>query len=125
VVADEVRSLAQRCAQAARDTCALIDESIAKSGDGKVKVDQVAAAIRMITEESGKVRTLVDEVHHGSQEQTRGIEQVAMAVTKMEQVTQTTAASAEESAAAASELEAQSETLKNIVERLTVMVGSA
>ena len=123
VVADEVRNLAQRCAQAARDTSALIEESIARSGDGRVKVDQVAVAIRMITEESGKVRTLVDEVHHGSQEQTRGIELVAMAVTKMEQVTQTTAGSAEESAAAASELKAQSDALKNIVERLTVMVG--
>ena len=46
VVADEVRNLAQRCAQAAKDTAALIEESIAKSGDGKAKVDQVAAAIR-------------------------------------------------------------------------------
>ncbi|MCX6629581.1 MAG: methyl-accepting chemotaxis protein [Candidatus Solibacter sp.] len=122
VVADEVRNLAQRCAQAARDTSSLIEESIAKSDDGKLKVDQVAAAIRVITEESAKVRVLVDEVNHGSQEQTRGIGQVARAVTQMERVTQTTAASAEESAAAAEELNAQSETLKSIVERLTAMV---
>jgi methyl-accepting chemotaxis protein/methyl-accepting chemotaxis protein-1 (serine sensor receptor) len=54
VVADEVRNLAQRCAQAANDTAALIEESIAKSIDGRVKVDQVAAGIRIVTEESQK-----------------------------------------------------------------------
>jgi methyl-accepting chemotaxis protein/methyl-accepting chemotaxis protein-1 (serine sensor receptor) len=123
VVADEVRNLAQRCAQAAKDTAALIEESIAKSNDGKTKVDQVATAIRTITEESAKVKTLVDEVNLGSQEQTRGIEQVGKAITQMEHVTQKTAANAEESAAAAEELTAQSATLKSIVESLTAMVG--
>src|ERR1039457_831622 len=123
VVADEVRNLAQRSAQAARDTAALIEESIAKSNDGKVKVDQVAAAIGAITGEFGKVKVLVDEVNQGSQEQTRGIEQVAKAVLQMQQVTQTTAAGAEESAAAAQELNAQSEALKSVVARLSAMVG--
>ncbi|HEX8984913.1 MAG TPA: methyl-accepting chemotaxis protein, partial [Bryobacteraceae bacterium] len=123
VVADEVRNLAQRCAQAARDTAALIEESIAKSNDGQTKVDQVAAAIRAITEESGEVKMLVDEVNLGSQEQTRGIEQIRKAIVQMEQVTQKTAASAEESASAAEQLNAQSEAVKDIVERLTAMVG--
>ncbi len=123
VVADEVRNLAQRCAQAAKDTASLIEESIAKSNDGKAKVDQVATAIRAITEESTKIKTLVDEVNLGSQEQARGIEQIGKAITQMEQVTQKTAASAEESASAAEELNAQSETLEEIVERLTAMVG--
>ncbi len=125
VVADEVRNLAQRCAQAARDTAALIEESIAKANDGKVKVDQVAGAIRMITGESAKVKLLVDEVNLGSQEQARGIEQIGKAMIQMEQVTQMTAANAEESAAAAEELNAQSETLKDIVERLASMAGGA
>ena len=123
VVADEVRNLAQRSAQAARDTAALIEESIAKSNDGRVKVDQVATAIRTITGESAKVKTLVEEVNLGSQEQARGIEQIGKAIAQMEQVTQRTAANAEESAAAAEELSAQSRTLKDIVERLTAMVG--
>jgi methyl-accepting chemotaxis protein/methyl-accepting chemotaxis protein-1 (serine sensor receptor) len=123
VVADEVRNLAQRCAQAAKDTSALIEESIAKSNDGKTKVDQVATAILAITEESGKVKTLVDEVNLGSEEQVRGIEQIGKAITQMEQVTQKTAANAEESASAAEELNAQSETLKEIVDRLAAMVG--
>ncbi|MCC6391421.1 MAG: methyl-accepting chemotaxis protein, partial [Bryobacterales bacterium] len=125
VVADEVRNLAQRCAQAAKDTASLIEESIAKSNDGKVKVDQVASMIRAITEESAKVKTLVDEVNLGSQEQTRGIEQIGKAIIQMEQVTQKTAANAEESASAAEELNAQSETLKDVVERLAAMVGGA
>jgi methyl-accepting chemotaxis protein/methyl-accepting chemotaxis protein-1 (serine sensor receptor) len=123
VVADEVRNLAQRCAQAAKDTAALIEESIVKSNDGKTKVDQVAVAIRAITEDSAKVKTLVDEVSLGSQEQTRGIEQVAKALTQMEQVTQQSAANAEESAAAAEELTAQASTLMEVVHQLSSMVG--
>ena len=123
VVAEEVRNLAQRCAQAARDTSGLIEESIAKARDGQAKVDQVAADIRGITGEVVSVKALVEEVSHGSQEQTRGIEQVAKAITQMQQVTQQTAANAEEAAAAAEELNAQSETLNEIVERLDAIVG--
>ncbi|MCC6362022.1 MAG: MCP four helix bundle domain-containing protein [Bryobacterales bacterium] len=125
VVADEVRNLAQRCAQAAKDTASLIEESITKSNDGKAKVDQVATMIRAITEEASKVKTLVDEVNLGSQEQARGIEQIGKAIIQMEQVTQKTAANAEESASAAEELNAQSETLKDVVEKLAAMVGGA
>jgi len=124
VVADEVRNLAQRCARAARDTATLIEESIARSTDGKTKVDQVAGSIRTITEDASKVKTLVDEVNQGSQEQTRGIEQVAKAIAQMQQVTQNTAATAEESASAAKELTAQSQTLKHLVESLTAVVGA-
>jgi methyl-accepting chemotaxis protein len=123
VVADEVRNLAQRSAQAAKDTAVLIEESIAKSNEGKAKVDQVAVAIRAITGESAQIKTLVEEVNLGSQEQARGIDQIGKAIAQMQNVTQTTAASAEESAAAAEELTAQSESLKDIVERLTAMVG--
>jgi len=125
VVADEVRNLAQRCAQAARDTSALIEETITKSHAGKAKVDKVAAAIEAVTAEAGKVKMLVDEVNLGSQEQARGIDQIGKAILQMEQVTQKTAASAEQSAAAAEELTAQSASMKNVVERLTALVGGA
>ncbi len=123
VVADEVRNLAQRCAQAARDTAGLIEDSIAKANDGKSKLDLVVGAISSITESAGKVKTLVEQVSSGSTEQTRGIEQVARAIVEMEKVTQATAANAEESASASQELSAQSEAVRGIVARLTSMVG--
>ena len=125
VVADEVRSLAQRSAQAAKDTAALIEESIAKSHDGKLRVDQVASAIRSIGEESAKVKMLVDDVNLGSQEQASGIAQISKAIAQMEQITQSTAASAEQSASAAEELNAQSETLKDVVNGLRARVGGS
>jgi methyl-accepting chemotaxis protein/methyl-accepting chemotaxis protein-1 (serine sensor receptor) len=125
VVADEVRNLAQRAAQAAKDTSSLIEESITKSGDGKAKVDQVAAAIQALTAEAATIKTLVDEVNLGSQEQSRGIDQIVKAISQMEQVTQKNAAGAEEGASAAEQLTAQSETLKDVVARLDTMVGGS
>ena len=125
VVADEVRNLAQRSAQAAKDTAVLIEESVAKSNGGKVKVDQVTAAIQAITAEAAKVKQLVEEVSLGSQEQAQGIDQVSQAIAQMERVTQQNAASAEQSASAAEELSAQSSALKDIASRLAAMVGRA
>jgi methyl-accepting chemotaxis protein/methyl-accepting chemotaxis protein-1 (serine sensor receptor) len=124
VVADEVRNLAQRSAQAARDTALLIEESIAKSNGGSARLDQVAASIRQITASASQVKTLVDEVDVGSQEQARGIEQIATAVGQMQQVTQRVAANSEESAAAGEELSAQAHNLHSIVERLRGLLGA-
>ncbi len=123
VVADEVRNLAQRSAQAAKDTAALIEESIGKSGEGSRKLELVARSIQQITGSSAQVKTLVDEVHVGSQEQARGIEQIASAVGQMEQVTQRSAANAEESASASEELAGQAQSLYATVERLRLIVG--
>jgi methyl-accepting chemotaxis protein/methyl-accepting chemotaxis protein-1 (serine sensor receptor) len=125
VVADEVRNLAHRSAQAAKDTSTLIEESITKSSDGKLKVDQVAAAIHVIVGESAKVKTLVDEMSAGSSQQAQGTEQIAKSIAQMEQVTQQNAANAEQGAAAAEELSAQSGVLRDIMERLTDLVGAA
>jgi methyl-accepting chemotaxis protein len=122
VVADEVRNLAQRCAQAARDTSSLIEESITTSNNGKQKLDHVAAGIRDITENAARVKILMGTVDAASQEQSRGIEQIGRAITQMDSVTQTTAASAEESATAAEELTGQSRSVKAIVEQLTAMI---
>jgi methyl-accepting chemotaxis protein/methyl-accepting chemotaxis protein-1 (serine sensor receptor) len=123
VVADEVRNLAHRSAQAAKDTAALIEESIAKSNEGNKKLQLVANSIEQVTGSATQVKVLVDEVDVGSQEQSRGIEQIASAVTQMETVTQRSAASAEESAAASEELAAQAQALKDIVERVRKLVG--
>ena len=123
VVADEVRNLAHRSAQAAQDTAGLIEESIAKSHEGNRKLQLVATSIQQITGSAAQVKVLVDEVDMGSQEQSRGIEQIATAVIQMEQVTQRSAANAEESAAASQELAAQAQSLYTIVERVRKLVG--
>lgn len=123
VVADEVRNLAQRSAQAAKDTAALIEESIGKSKDGGAKLDLVAKSIQSITGSAAQVKTLVDQIDAGSNEQTRGIEHIGGAVSQMEQVTQRNAANAEESAAASEELSSQANALKQIVGELRRLVG--
>jgi len=125
VVADEVRNLAHRSAQAAKDTAALIEESITKSTEGNKKMQLVAGSIQQVTGSATQVKVLADEVHVGSQEQSRGIEQIATAVTQMESVTQRSAASAEEGAAASEELAAHAQTMYDIVERLRGLVGGS
>jgi methyl-accepting chemotaxis protein/methyl-accepting chemotaxis protein-1 (serine sensor receptor) len=124
VVADEVRNLAQRCAQAARDTAALIEESIATAGDGNARLDQMAGAVRSMTQSAIRVKSLVDEVNLGSQEQTRGMEQIARAVLQMQQVTQKTAAGAEQSASAGAELDGHASSLRTLVHEMHAMVGA-
>jgi methyl-accepting chemotaxis protein/methyl-accepting chemotaxis protein-1 (serine sensor receptor) len=124
VVADEVRTLAQRCAQAARDTAGLIEDSISTSRDGNARLDQMAGNVRAMTENSTKVKSLVDEVNLGSQEQARGMEQIARAVMQMEQVTQRTAASAEESASAGTDLNSNANALRALVHEMREMVGA-
>ncbi|MEP7363129.1 MAG: methyl-accepting chemotaxis protein [Acidobacteriota bacterium] len=124
VVADEVRSLAQRSAQAARDTSSLIEESITKSKDGKVKVTEVSSIIRTITSQTAQTKSLVEQVSGGSDEQSRGLEQITAATLAMQQVTQNSAANCEECAAAAQELSAQSVAMRDIVGQLSTLVGS-
>ena len=123
VVADEVRNLAQRSAQAARDTATLIEESIASSKSGAARVQNVEAAIGAIAESVSKVKGLVDEVSESSRQQAQGIGQVSQAIAQMEKVTQTTAATAEESAAASEELNAQAETSRDLVSQLRALAG--
>jgi methyl-accepting chemotaxis protein/methyl-accepting chemotaxis protein-1 (serine sensor receptor) len=125
VVADEVRSLAQRSADAARNTAELIEESIARAHEGGSRITEVSEAIRAITEQSSAVKLLVEEIHTSSDEQARGIEQVASAVSQMQKVTQSTAAGAEESASAGSELASQADSLSRLVQDLNAMVGPA
>jgi methyl-accepting chemotaxis protein/methyl-accepting chemotaxis protein-1 (serine sensor receptor) len=123
VVADEVRNLAHRSAQAAKDTAALIAESISKSTEGNRKLELVANSIRQITGGATQVKVLAGEVDAGSQEQSRGITQIAAAVTQMEAVTQRSAASAEQSAAASEELSAHAQAMYRIVGKVRAMVG--
>lgn len=124
VVADEVRNLAQRCAQAAKDTATLIQESIETTHDGHTHLNHVAKAVRAMTENSVQVKSLVDEVNLGSQEQARGIDQIARVIVQMEKVTQSTAASAEAEAAAGQELNTDVQNLQQLVQEVQAMFGA-
>lgn len=123
VVADEVRNLAQRSAQAAKDTSDLIEESIGRSQAGAQKVEQVAGAIDAITNGVTRVTGLISEVSEASRQQAQGIDQVSQAIAQMEKVTQTTAATAEESAAASEELNAQAKASVTVIQELERLVG--
>jgi methyl-accepting chemotaxis protein len=122
VVADEVRNLAIRAATAAKDTARLIEGTVKKVSDGSVLVAFTNEAFMKVAESAGKVGALVAEIAQASTEQSKGIEQVNLAITEMDQVVQQNAANAEESASAAEEMSAQAEQLKEYVDELVVMV---
>lgn len=123
VVADEVRNLAQRSAQAAKETSAKIAGSLVSTSQGVEISAQVAATLEEIAARVRQVDELVAEVAGASREQTQGITQINTAVGQMDRVTQGNAASAEESAAAAEELNAQSELMKHSVAELRELVN--
>ena len=102
----------------------MIEESIEKSRGGTARVDQIATALRGVTEDSARMKTLVEEVNLGSKEQARGIEQIANSIAQMEQVTQKTAAEAEETASASEQLRAQWDSMNQVAERLASLIGA-
>lgn len=122
VVAEEVRSLAQRCAQAAKDTAAKIEDAVQKSASGAEISGKVANSLEEIVSKARQVDDLAAAVAAASQEQSQGIQQVNTAVAEMDKVTQSTASSAEESSRAAEELNAQVSTLNDIVGELLQLV---
>jgi len=123
VVADEVRNLAQRSAQAAKETAAKIEGAITNTGQGVEISSKVVEALKDIVDKVRQVDELVSEVAGASSEQTQGITQINTAVGQMDKVTQSNAANAEESAAAAEELNAQAVTMKQSVNELLRLVG--
>ncbi|WP_322106259.1 methyl-accepting chemotaxis protein [Paraburkholderia sp. J41] len=125
VVAGEVRSLAQRSSAAAKEIKGLIDTSVERVHAGSALVDEAG---RTMTEIIGAVRRVTDimgEIAAASQEQSGGIEQVARAVTQMDEVTQQNAALVEEAAAAAQSLEDQAGRLREAVAVFTLDDGAA
>jgi methyl-accepting chemotaxis protein len=122
VVADEVRNLAQRSAQAAKETAEKIEDSIAKSANGVAISGKVTESLTQIVTKARQVDELVAEIATASREQSQGLDQVNTAVTQMDKVTQTNAATAEESASASEELSAQAATLREIVAELQKLV---
>jgi methyl-accepting chemotaxis protein len=125
VVADEVRSLAQRSAQAARDTAAKIDDSIHKSQRGVELSSQMAHALEGVLDRVCRVDELIGKIAIASAEQSHGISQISSELAQMDGVTKKNASSAEESASAADELNAQAKALKEVVVELAKIVGGS
>jgi methyl-accepting chemotaxis protein len=123
VVAEEVRNLAQRAGEAARNTAAMIEESVKNADNGVTINEEVAKSLSEIATGSREVNELIEQIATASNEQAQGIEQINDAVTQLDQVTQSNAANAEESAAAAEELTSQAEELNRMVNELRAIVG--
>lgn len=123
VVAEEVRNLAGRSAQAAKDTTAIIESNIGLSNNGVSVAGRVNEVLMEITIQAKKVRELMVEISAASQEQAQGVEQVNKALVQVEAVTQHNAANAEEGALASEELSAQADNMRKIVQELSRMVN--
>jgi methyl-accepting chemotaxis protein len=123
VVAEEVRSLAQRAATAAKTTSQLIEGTVTRIAEGAGLVKQAEVAFQELTKGAQKVAQLVDEITAASQEQAHGLDQISQAMSHMDQVVQSTAASAEEAAATSRELSAQSRSMQTTMRQLEELVG--
>jgi hypothetical protein len=123
VVAEEVRNLAMRSADAAKNTATLIEQSVGNARNGVQISTEVAKTLGEITTAADRVNALIAEIAAASAEQSQGVGQINSSVGQMDKVTQGTAASAEESASAAEELSAQATTLQGVVGSLVQLVG--
>ncbi len=123
VVAEEVRSLAMRSAEAAKSTAVLIQKTVDKVGEGSTLVKDTSKAFVEVNEYSDKIGLLIKEVAAASAEQSIGAGQVNQAITQMDQAVQEIAASSEESASAAEELSAQVASIGDVLYGLTSLVN--
>ncbi|MDX9974089.1 MAG: methyl-accepting chemotaxis protein, partial [FCB group bacterium] len=125
VVAEEVRNLAHRSAEAAKNTATLIEEAQRNSDNGVTVSSEVESILSQIFDKAQKVSQLVGEVSAATQEQAKGIAQVNIAVSQMDNLTQANAASSEETASASEELSAQANELDSMVGELHAIVNGA
>ena len=122
VVAEEVRNLALRSAQAAKDTSNLIEESQQRAEQGVQASGEVQTLLQKILQGVEQVTAVVGDVSASAKEQSRGVAQINKAVAQMDQITQSNASNAEENAAAAEELSSQAATMLSYVSDLSQVV---
>jgi methyl-accepting chemotaxis protein len=125
VVAEEVRNLAMRSAEAAKNTSNLIEQSVNNSRNGVHICGEVKTALDEIVQSVAKTTDLVGEIAAASKEQAQGVGQINTAVSQMDKVTQQNAANAEQSASASEELSAQVNSINQIVDQLIKLVNGA
>ncbi len=120
VVAEEVRNLAMRSAEAAKNTAALIEEAVHNADSGVAINNSVLSELTEINEQVVKVGAVMAEVAEASDQQQQGVDQITTAVEQMNSVTQQAAANSEESAATAEELNGQADRLNELVGQFTL-----
>ncbi len=125
VVAEEVRNLAQRAAEAAGDTAALIEDTVKKINGGVDLAVKTHSVFENVSRTSLKAGEMVNEITAASTEQSRGIEQINRGVAEMDKVTQQNSANAEQTASAAQALKDHTQQMENIVGKLMAVVGAA
>jgi len=125
VVAEEVRNLAARSAAAAKDTTAMIENSVKKSADGSKIANDTAQALDKIVGEIEQIATLVSGIASASNQQALGIRQINEGVTQVSHVVQSNSATAEEIAAASQELYSQAALLKETVNQYKLQKAAA
>jgi methyl-accepting chemotaxis protein len=123
VVAEEVRNLAMRSAEAAKNTSSLIEDTLARVDGGVEVVSGLKSALGGVTASATKVSSLIEEIAAASGEQAQGIGQVNQAIAQMDKVTQSNAAAAEEGAAAAEQLSGQAEALGGTIKQLLTLIN--
>jgi methyl-accepting chemotaxis protein len=123
VVAEEVRNLAMRAAEAARNTANLIDETSKKIQDGSALVARTEEAFSSVTQGAGKVAGLIAEIAGASQEQSNGINQLNQTVSNMDKVVQTNAGHAEDNSSMAKDLKEEGADLERVVGQLIELMN--
>ncbi|WP_340103499.1 HAMP domain-containing methyl-accepting chemotaxis protein [Rhodohalobacter sp. 8-1] len=125
VVAEEVRNLAHKSAQAAKNTSELIEKSQERSDRGLSVAQEVAENLSKISKSVNDVSTLVVEISAASGEQATGIQQINTAMSEMDKTVQNNASNSEESASAAEELSSQAAELRQMIDQLVLLVGDS
>lgn len=126
VVAEEVRNLAMRSAEAAKNTAELISDSVTNAQHGVAIASSVSDALDLIVQGVNKTSELVHEISVASKEQAQGIGEVNTAINHIDTITQSNAANAEESASASKEMHAQANEMSRVADELQSLVsGSA
>ncbi len=123
VVANEVRNLAMRAAEAAKNTSVLIEGIVRKIKEGSAIVEKTNGEFVEMSRSAGKSAELVGEISAASNEQAQGVSQISKAITDMDKVVQQNAATAEESASASEQMNAQAQSMKGVIREISQIVG--
>jgi len=122
VVAEEVRNLAKRAAEAAKNTSMLIEETVRKIKEGSGLVEKTNSDFVEVSRSAGKAADLVGEISAASSEQAQGISQISKAIAEMDKVVQQNVANAEESSSASEQMNAQALNMKGVIQTLSQLV---